>query len=105
MANLAYLSRFWRPGRGGALYQGLQAAAAGCSVSCFLALLLSLAFPGPFRLAIYTIALNILITPVSATAGFLAGLKKSSASPIASENFAAVLAEVAGPQESACEVP
>lgn len=98
MANLAVLSRFWRvPQRAQGLVMGLQWAALGCSLACLSACLLALCFPGPYRLSIYTIALNMLMTPGLATFGIIMGLRrmqKSAAPP--PPNFQEVMQQVTG---------
>lgn len=123
MANLLVFSRYWQPARGKGVYQGLRGAALGCSLACFLAALLSWLFPGPFRLAIYTLGLNLLLTPTLATAGMIWGIglkprrkpepkkKKGEAAkgfaakdgPVETPAFSEVLAQVAGSQEAPCE--
>ena len=119
MATVLVLSRFWKPTRGKGLYQGFQGAALGCMLACGLAALLTLAFPGPFRLAIYTLSLNLLLTPSLATAGTIRGIgmkprkepppKKGKAKktppPKAAEpqHFSEVMAQVAGSHEPPCE--
>ena len=104
MANLALLSRFWQPRRGRWLYHGLRAAALGSSISCMLALILALLFPGPYRLSIYTLALNLLLTPTLATGGMISELRRSKPqSDGKSPSFGEVMSQVAGPQETACE--
>jgi len=119
MATVLLMSRYWRPTRGKGVYQGLRGAALGCLIACSLSALLTLAFPGPFRLSIYTLGLNLLLTPTLATAGAIWGIgikprkepppKKSKgkklAPPKAAEpqHFSEVMAQVAGSHEPPCE--
>ena len=119
MATVLLCSRSWKPTRGKGVYQGLRGAALGCMIACALAALLTLAFPGPFRLAIYTLSLNLMLTPTLATAGAIWGIGikprkqpppkkgkiKQPAPPIASEpqHFSEVMAQVAGSHEPPCE--
>ena len=123
MANLLMFSRYWQPAHGKGLYQGLRGAALGCMVACFLAVLLVLVFPGPFRLSIYTLGLNLLLTPTFATAGTIWGIgikpkkkpepkkKKvepakgfaAKGGPVETPVFSEVLAQAAGSHEAPCE--
>ncbi len=121
MANLLYFSRYWQPARGKGLYQGLRGAALGCLLACSLALFCSWLAPGPYRLAIYTLGFNLLLTPTLATAGMILGIgvkprpvpaakkKKAAAAftakapPVETPAFSEVLAEVAGSAAVACE--
>lgn len=121
MANLLYFSRYWRPERGRGLYQGLRGGALGCLLACSLALLCSWLAPGPYRLGIYTLGFNLLLTPTLATAGTIWGIgikprptaasKKrkaataftSKAPPVETPAFSEVLAEAAGTPAVACE--
>lgn len=123
MANLLFFSRYWRPARGKGIYQGLRGGLLGCMLACFLAAALSWAFPGPFRLAIYTLGLNLLLTPTLATAGTIWGIglkprkkpepkKKTGEAakgfaakggPVETPAFSEVMAQVAGSHEAPCE--
>jgi hypothetical protein len=109
MANLVFFSRYWRPQRGMGLYRGVQGAALGCACSCLAALILTLCFPGPYRLSIYTLSLNLLLTPSLATAGIIYGLRRppkpEHPNQPPSLSFSQVLAQLAGPQAEACEEP
>ena len=104
MANLAFFSRYWQPRRGLGIYIGLQGAALGCAIACLAALILELCFPGPYRLSIYVIALNLLLTPSLATAGIIFGVRRSQ-KKAPTLKFSEVMEQVAGPQAEACEEP
>lgn len=107
MANLAYFSRYWQPtGRRQAVLMGLQGAAAGCSLACIFAAVLAVCFPGPYHLGIYTIALNMLLTPGLGTFGIISGLRRlqKEAAPVPA-SFSQVMEEVAGPADPVCEEP
>lgn len=110
MANLTYFSRSWKPGRGQALYQGLQAGALGCSLSCILALTCAWLVPGPYRLAIFTLGFNLLLTPVLITAGIIWGIglkPKKSRQQAPKTNtttaFSEVMTQIAGSSNQAYE--
>lgn len=120
MANLLYFSRYWRPDRGRGLYQGLRGGALGCLLACSLALLCNWLGPGPYRLGIYTLGFNLLLTPTLAAAGAIWGIgikpkptpvaKKKAATafsakapPVETPAFSEVLAEAAGTPVLACE--
>ncbi|MBN9420283.1 MAG: hypothetical protein J0I12_32850 [Candidatus Eremiobacteraeota bacterium] len=122
MANLLFLSRYWQPRRGRGVYQGLRGGLLGCMLACFLAAALAWIFPGPYRLAIYTLGLNLLLTPTLATAGAIWGIgvkpkkkpepKKKGAGdkgfaakegPVETPAFAEVMAQVAGSPQEQCE--
>ena len=120
MANLVYFSRYWRPQRGRGVYQGLRGGALGCFLACSVALLCNWLAPGPYRLGIYTLGFNLLLTPTMATAGAIWGIgikprcqpapkKKSVAAftantpPVETPAFSEVLAEAAGTPVVACE--
>ncbi|MBX3166081.1 MAG: hypothetical protein KF760_01670 [Candidatus Eremiobacteraeota bacterium] len=121
-ANLLFFSRYWQPARGKGVYQGIRGGLLGCMLACFLASLLAWAFPGPYRLAIYTLGLNLLLTPTLATAGVIWGIglkpkkkpesrkKKSEPArelprdgPVETPAFSEVMAQVAGSHEAPCE--
>lgn len=121
MANLLFFSRHWLPARGKGLYQGLRGGMLGCFLACSLALFCSWLAPGPYRLSIYTLGFNLLLTPTLATAGAILGIgikpkpvpaakkKKAVAAftaktpPVETPAFSEVLAEVAGSPPVACE--
>lgn len=123
MANLLFFSRYWQPARGKGIYQGVRGGLLGCMLACFLAATLAWAFPGPFRLAIYTLGLNLLLTPTLATAGAIFGIgvkakkkpepkKKKVESargfaakggPVETPAFSEVMAQVAGSHEAPYE--
>lgn len=121
-AGLLVLSRYWAPARGKGIYQGVRGGFLGCTLACFMAVVLASAFPGPYRLAIYTLGLNLLLTPTLATAGTIWGIgmkprkkpeskKKSQPNkgfaakggPLETPAFAEVMAQAAGSNEVACE--
>jgi hypothetical protein len=121
-ANLLVFSRYWQPARGRGLYQGLRGGLLGCTLACLLAAFLTWAFPGPYRLAIYTLGLNLLFTPTLATAGAIWGIgikpkkkpepkKKSEAGkgfaarrgPVETPAFSEVMAQAAGSHDALCE--
>ena len=106
LANVLTFSRFWQPGRAKGLYAGLQGAALGALVSCLASLVLTVCFPGPYRLSIYMLALNMLLTPSLATAGVIFGVRRAlRPDAVDSPSFAEVMGKVAGTQEAACEEP
>lgn len=121
-ANLLVFSRYWQPARARGLYQGVRGGLLGCTLACLLAAILAWAFPGPYRLAIYTLGLNLLLTPTLATAGAIWGIgikprkkpepkKKGEASkgfaakrgPVDTPAFSEVMAQAAGSHEGPCE--
>lgn len=121
MANLLFFSRYWSPARGKGVYQGLRGALLGCTLACSLAVLLAWVFPGPYRLSIYTLGLNLLLTPTLAAAGTIWGIgikprrkpepKKKAQNkgfaakegPVQTPVFAEVMAQAAGSPREQCE--